>query len=70
MTKKTRLLLISNSTLYGSGYLDHAEGEIRNFLGGVRHVLFVPYALRDRDGYAAKAAERLERMGFRVSPVH
>ena len=28
-----RILLISNSTLHGSGYLDHAEGEIRNFLG-------------------------------------
>ena len=28
-----RVLLISNSTLYGSGYLDHAESEIRDFLG-------------------------------------
>ena len=28
-----RILLISNSTLYGSGYLDHAESEIRDFLG-------------------------------------
>jgi hypothetical protein len=27
-----RLLLISNSTLHGSGYLDHAETEIRDFL--------------------------------------
>ena len=27
-----RILLISNSTLYGSGYLDHAETEIRDFL--------------------------------------
>jgi hypothetical protein len=25
-----RLLLISNSTLHGSGYLDHAEKEIRD----------------------------------------
>jgi len=28
MTERTRLLLISNSTLHGSGYLDYAEGEI------------------------------------------
>jgi dipeptidase E len=70
MTEKNHLLLISNSTLHGSGYLDHAEGEIRDFLAGVRQVLFVPYALHNRDGYAAKAAERLERMGFRVSSVH
>ena len=27
-----RVLLISNSTPYGSGYLDHAEVEIRDFL--------------------------------------
>jgi dipeptidase E len=65
-----RLLLISNSTLYGSGYLDHAEAELRDFLGNVRRVLFVPYALLDRDGYAAKAGERLGRMGYRVSSVH
>ena len=37
-----QLLLISNSTLYGSGYLDHAEKEIRDFLGNVKRVLFVP----------------------------
>jgi peptidase E len=36
-----RLLLISNSALYGSGYLDHAEKEIRNFLGAVRRVLLL-----------------------------
>ena len=40
-----RVLLISNSTLYGSGYLDHAAAEICDFLGNVKSVLFVPYAL-------------------------
>jgi dipeptidase E len=70
MTQKARLLLISNSALRGSGYLDYAEREICDFLAGVRQVLFVPYALHDRDGYAAKAAERLGSMGFRVSSVH
>lgn len=33
-----RLLLISNSTLYGSGYLDHAESEIRDFFDNQPHV--------------------------------
>ena len=32
LTKK-RLLPISNSTLHGSGSLDHAEAAIRGFLG-------------------------------------
>lgn len=66
----SRVLLISNSTLFGGGYLDHAEGEIRDFLGDVRRVLFVPFAIYDRDGYAATARERFARMGYDVSSVH
>jgi dipeptidase E len=59
-----RILLISSSTIYGSGYLDHAEGEIASVLEGVSRVLFVPHALFDRPAYAAKARARFERMGF------
>ena len=65
-----QLLLISNSTLYGSGYLDHAESEIRDFLGDVKRVLFVPFALYDRDGYAATAHERFAKMGYELSSIH
>lgn len=65
-----RLLLISNSTLYGSGYLDHAEAEIRDFLGDVKRVLFVPFALHDRDGYAATAQQRFAKMGYDLTSVH
>jgi len=64
------ILLISNSTLYGSGYLDHAESEIRSFLGDVKRVLFVPYALHDRDAYAATAQQRFQRMGYELSSIH
>ena len=71
MTDKNRLvLLISNSTLYGCGYLDHAEGEIRDFLSDVKDVLFVPYALYDRGAYANTARERFARMGFNLSSIH
>jgi len=62
--------LISNSTLHGSGYLDHAEGEIRDFLGSVRKVLFVPFALSDRDDYAAKARERFAAMDYQLTSIH
>jgi dipeptidase E len=65
-----RVLLISNSTLYGSGYLDHAESEIRDFLGDVRGVLFVPYALYDRDAYAAMARQRFRKMGYDLTSIH
>ncbi|HEU0253222.1 MAG TPA: Type 1 glutamine amidotransferase-like domain-containing protein, partial [Pyrinomonadaceae bacterium] len=65
-----RILLISNSTLHGSGYLDHAETEIRSFLGDLKRVLFVPYALFDRDKYASTARQRFEKMGYELSSIH
>ena len=65
-----RLLLISNSTLHGSGYLDHAEQEIRDALGAIKRVLFVPFALHDRDEYAAQARKRFEAMGCALDSIH
>lgn len=52
---RKKLVLISNSTQHGRGYLDQAESEIRGLLGPRKRVLFVPYALHDRDGYAESA---------------
>jgi dipeptidase E len=68
--KTKRVLLISNSTLYRGGYLDHAESEIRSFLGDVKRVLFVPYALFDRDKYAGTAQQRFQKMGYELTSVH
>lgn len=65
-----RILLISNSTVHGRGYLDHAEDEIRNFLGAAKNVLFFPFALQDRDGYAAKARARFAAMGYEMTSAH
>ncbi|MEY2561373.1 MAG: dipeptidase [Verrucomicrobiota bacterium] len=70
MNSTARILLISNSTVHGRGYLDHAEQEIRRFLGRAQTVLFFPFALHDRDGYAAKARERFAAMGYRVESAH
>ena len=67
---RKRILLISNSTLYGSGYLDHAEGYILDFLRGARRVLFVPFALYDRDAYAAQARNRFQKMGLELESIH
>ena len=40
-----RLLLLSNSRNDGQGYLEHAEAEIKAFLGErLRQVLFIPFA--------------------------
>ena len=46
-----RLLLISTSTVYGTQYLEHAFDELTGLLGTTARVLFVPYALKDRDAY-------------------
>ena len=65
-----RILLISNSTLYGSGYLDHAESEIRDFLGPGRRIAFVPFAVYDRGRYVTQARLRFERMGRELTSLH
>lgn len=65
-----KLLLISNSTLFGSGFLDHAEPEIRDFLSAVKRVIFVPFALQDQDGYTDKVSGRLATMGYAVDSIH
>lgn len=65
-----RLLLISNSTLYGNGYLDHVETEIKEFLGKTTATVFVPFAVYDRRAYAEKAQARFRSMGFELRSVH
>src|SRR6476660_2591224 len=69
-TARRRLLLVSNSTLHGTGYLDHVEADIRAFLRGAPPVLFVPYALRDRDAYTEQARARFEKMGLSLAGIH
>ena len=61
-----RLLLISNSTNHGQGFLDHCLAEIDDFLGSTRRLVFVPFALKDREGYGAKVAERLADVGVQA----
>jgi len=70
MKSVRKCLLLSNSTHYGHGYLDHAEREIRGFLGGRGRVLFIPWALHDREGYTARARRRFELMGHTLESVH
>jgi dipeptidase E len=64
-------MLVSNSTAYGGGYLDHCAGAVAAFFGPtVARVLFVPYALADREAYAAKARVRFEALGYGLDSVH
>jgi dipeptidase E len=70
MQSPLRILLISNSTVYGRGYLDHVQEQIKTFLGDARKVLFFPFALYDRDDYAAKAKSRFSAMGYSIESAH
>jgi dipeptidase E len=62
--------LISNSTIYRRGYLDHVQDEIMAVLGQHPRVLFFPFALRDYDGYSAKVTKRFNAMGCSVESIH
>ena len=68
--KMRRVLLLSNSTQPERGYLDHAADAIVRHLRGARSLLFVPFALHDRAGYAAKARDRFAQLGVKVESLH
>uniref|UniRef100_A0A8C4END8 dipeptidase E n=2 Tax=Dicentrarchus labrax TaxID=13489 RepID=A0A8C4END8_DICLA len=71
MKMKRRLLLVSNSTLHGGGYLDHCQQNISHFFGkDVKRVLFVPYALHDRDAYTKTARDKFQTLGYEVDGIH
>lgn len=69
-----RLLLISNSTNAGEGYLEYPKNDIRDFLSvsGVKRVMFVPYAAVtfSYDKYQEKVAARFAEFGVEVDSVH
>jgi len=67
---KHRLLLVSNSTVFGGTYLGHVLPALQAFLQGVRSVLFFPYALKDHGAYAARARSSLGSIGIGVSSAH
>ncbi|MGE3172562.1 MAG: dipeptidase PepE [Planctomycetota bacterium] len=65
-----RLLLISNSTMHGGGYLAHVQQDLQAHLDGVRSILFVPWALADHDTYARKAAPAFAALGVELRSIH
>ncbi|HMJ05721.1 MAG TPA: dipeptidase PepE [Chthoniobacterales bacterium] len=70
MEKLKRILLLSTSTVFGGQYLEYAEAEVHQFLEGVGQVLFVPFALHDHAGYAARVKIRFAAMGFGLESLH
>jgi len=62
----TRLLLISSSNVYGYGFLDHAEPEIRRILLGRNSIGFIPFAQHDHEAYTLLVSERFALMNIEV----
>ena len=66
----SNILLLSNSTQPRRNYLDHAETEICELLGDRKKVLFIPFAMHDRDGYAEQNRTRFAAMGYGLDSIH
>jgi dipeptidase E len=64
------LLLLSNSTAPGMGFLEHATEAIRAVLSGRRSLLFVPFATSDPDAYTSVMRQALARVGIEVTSLH
>ena len=64
------LLLLSNSTNHGRGYLEHALPEVLAFLDGVTELTFVPFAGGDHDAYTASVRAAFAPHGIAVRGLH
>lgn len=65
-----QLLLLSNSTQHGQGYLMHAEDAVRSHLEGRTSLLFVPFALADHEAYTQVARQAFGRWDIEVTGLH
>jgi dipeptidase E len=68
-----RLLLLSNSSNYGDGYLQFAKDHLRKFIGGHdSRILFIPYAAvtLPYDDYELKVNSALSDHGMKLKSLH
>ncbi|XP_035220427.1 alpha-aspartyl dipeptidase-like [Stegodyphus dumicola] len=67
-----RLLLLSNSKQHGGDYFEWCAEYVKSFFtqNNVSEVLFIPYAIRDYDGYKNKVSGPLEKLGLHIESIH
>lgn len=72
MNMTRRLLLLSNSTQHGTGYLEYCSKQVKEFFTryNAKCILFVPYACKDYDSYAKTAKTKFQEMGFEMESIH
>jgi dipeptidase E len=71
MTSKN-LLLISSSRAGQTPYLEHAKKMIEDHLGGIKDILFIPYAgvTVNYDDYTDKVQSALTSLNIKVTGIH
>ncbi|KAL3280628.1 hypothetical protein HHI36_003865 [Cryptolaemus montrouzieri] len=69
---KRQILLLSSSNVHGYSYLEYAAKDIKDFLNKnkVTDVVFIPYALKDYDGYLKKVKNVFTTWGFNMTGIH
>ncbi|MDX5626545.1 MULTISPECIES: dipeptidase PepE [unclassified Brenneria] len=67
-----QLLLLSNSSLPGQGYLQHAQDAIRAAVKTRKHALFIPFAgvTISWDDYTKKVRQALSAIDIAITPIH
>ena len=66
----SNLLLISSSRVHGQTYLEHCRAAVTDHFSGLKNILFVPYALKDHDGYESTVASAFEEAGLTIRSIH
>lgn len=66
------ILLISSSSVAGSGYLDPFEETIKNLLKDIPEIVFIPYSSdkSNWDVYTKKVRDRFKLFGVDVKGIH
>lgn len=66
------LLLLSNSTTHGFGYLEHAKEMFKSFFTEEKEITFVPYAgvSFSYDEYFEKVKKYFNEIGYELRPLH
>ena len=70
---RRNLLLISTSTTHGTGYLEHAEEEVKAQLKGKKSLLFIPFARPggiSHNAYTATVRDAFAKWGISVTGAH
>lgn len=68
-----RLLIVSTSTIHGSGYLEYILDEVKDFFKDAKNIIFIPYARPgglSHDDYTALAKDKFSGLNLNVKGLH